>query len=188
MKLIVGLGNPGLKYENTRHNCGFMVLDKLADILNVQINQSKFKSLICTFKYKDEQVMLMKPQTYMNLSGEAVILAVNYYKIDKEDILIVHDDLDLPVGKLRIRKQGSSGGQKGMQSIINLLNTNEISRIRIGIDHDKRIPVADYVLGKVKKEDLDDFNESIDEASKACKDFLDMSIDMVMNKYNKNDK
>ena len=158
MKLIVGLGNPGLKYENTRHNCGFMVLDKLARDLNVDINQNKFKSLISVFKYKDEQVILMKPQTYMNLSGEAVVLAVNYYKINMEDILIVHDDLDLPVGKLRIRKQGSGGGQKGMKNIIDLLHTNEISRIRVGIDHDERIPVVDYVLGKVKKEDLDDFN------------------------------
>ena len=188
MKIIVGLGNPGKEYENTKHNLGFMFLD----FLNKNYLGGEFKtfknSKIIEGNIDNEKVILAKPQTYMNLSGEAVVLAVNYYKINMEDILIVHDDLDLPVGKLRIRKQGSGGGQKGMKNIIDLLHTNEISRIRVGIDHDERIPVVDYVLGKVKKEDLDDFNESIIQASNACRDFMDTPIDRVMNKYNKNDK
>ncbi|NLC96997.1 MAG: aminoacyl-tRNA hydrolase [Erysipelotrichaceae bacterium] len=186
MKLIIGLGNPGLKYEKTRHNCGFMVMDKIEEKLNVKVSQNKFKSLICTFKHKNEQVILVKPQTYMNLSGEAVIQVVNYYKINKEDILVIHDDLDLPVGKIRIRTKGSAGGQKGMKNIIDLLHTQDIPRIRIGIDNDKQIPTADYVLGKVKKEDLEVFENSIETASEAAIDFISNPIEIVMSRYNKN--
>ncbi len=188
MKLIVGLGNPGLKYENTRHNCGFMAIDEVSKELGVSINQQKFKSLIAVFKYKNEQVILMKPQTYMNLSGEAVLQASNYYKIDPKDILVLHDDLDIPVGKIRIRMQGSAGGQKGMANIISLLSTQEIPRIRIGIDKDKNIPTVDYVLGKVKKEDIKAFEESIHKAAKASIAFLDKPIEKVMNEFNTNDQ
>lgn len=184
MKLIVGLGNPGKKYEKTRHNTGFMVLDKLGSILNVEINEEKFNSYICKFKYKNETVILMKPLTYMNESGKAVLEVVNFYKIDIKDILIVHDDLDLPYGKIRIRSKGSNGGHNGMKSIINLLHSEEISRIRVGIEKSSVIPVIDYVLGKVEKDKLDLFNESIDKAALACKSFLDNPIEKVMNEYN----
>ena len=134
MKLIVGLGNIGKEYENTRHNVGFMVVDKLSNKLNANFEQSKFKASIAMINYKGEKVIIMKPSTYMNLSGEAVLACVNFYKILVEDILIIHDDLDLPVGSVRIRMQGSAGGQKGMNNIINLLHTSDIKRIRVGID------------------------------------------------------
>lgn len=121
MKLIVGLGNPGKEYEKTRHNSGFLAMDYLADLLHVQINQEKFEALILKTNIDGEQVLLMKPLTYMNLSGKAVAQAVKFYKIDPQDILVLHDDMDLPTGSVRIRKNGSAGGQKGMKNIIDAL-------------------------------------------------------------------
>lgn len=187
MKLIVGLGNPGKEYEKTRHNAGFCVMDELAKLCHTSIEQKKFNALIGTAQINGEQVLLMKPQTYMNSSGEAVIQAVNFYKIDPSDILVIHDDLDIPVGKLRIRTQGSSGGQKGMQSIMNHLHTQEISRIRVGIDKNPLIPIVDYVLGKVAKEDLKNYEDSVKRAADAAYMSITHSIAEVMNRYNKNE-
>ncbi len=187
MKLIVGLGNPGLKYAKTRHNCGFEAIDLLAKKLNTEINQNKFKSLISLIRVNNEQVLLMKPQTYMNLSGEAVLQAVNFYKIEPKDILVIHDDLDLPVGKIRIRMSGSSGGQKGMKNIIDLLHTQDIPRIRIGIDKHPDISVVDYVLGKLDKDKLDDYNKAFEKAGNAAYAFIFKPIMKVMNEFNPND-
>lgn len=187
MKLIVGLGNPGREYEKTRHNAGFCVMDELAKLCHTTIEQKKFNALIGTTQIKGEQVLLMKPQTYMNASGEAVIQAMNFYKIDAKDLLVIHDDLDIPVGKLRIRTQGSSGGQKGMQSIMNHVHTQEIARIRVGIDKNPLIPVVDYVLGKIPKEELKDYENSIQKAAEAAYMSVTHSIADVMNRYNKND-
>lgn len=184
MKLIVGLGNPGKEYEKTRHNAGFCVIDELAKMYQTKIDQKKFNALITTIRVGDEQIVLMKPQTFMNSSGEAVIQAVNFYKIEIKDILIIHDDLDIPVGKLRIRTQGSSGGQKGIQSIMNHLHTQEIARIRVGIDKDPFIPVVDYVLGKVAKADREDYLKSIQKAAEAASCFITKPIGEVMNRYN----
>ena len=116
MKLIIGLGNPGKEYENTRHNTGFMVLDRLSEKLNIEISQNKFKGLYGKGKYKGEDVLLLKPQTYMNLSGESVRQVMDFFKINQEDILVVYDDLDMPVGKLRLRQSGSAGGHKDFGS------------------------------------------------------------------------
>lgn len=185
MKLIVGLGNIGKEYENTRHNVGFMVVDKLANKLNANFEQSKFKASIAMINYKGEKVIIMKPSTYMNLSGEAVLACVNFYKIHVEDILIIHDDLDLPVGSVRIRMQGSAGGQKGMNNIINLLHTSDIKRIRVGIDKNPIIPVVDYVLGKFTSEEKPKINEAIDWASDAAEAFVHQPFMEVMNKYNR---
>lgn len=184
MKIIVGLGNPGKEYEKTRHNAGFCVIDELAKMCQTKVDQKKFNALIATIRVGNEQVILMKPQTFMNASGEAVIQAINFYKINPEDILIIHDDLDIPVGKLRIRTQGSSGGQKGMQSIMNHLHTQELSRVRVGIDKDPFIPVVDYVLGKVSKEDREAYKDSIQRAAEAAYMFITKPIGEVMNRYN----
>ncbi len=185
MKLIVGLGNPGKEYENTRHNAGFMAVDKLAEMLNVEFSKTQFNSLIATTQIKDEKVMLMKPLTYMNLSGEAVYSITQYYKIETYNILVLHDDLDLPVGKIRIRYQGSSGGQKGLKNIIDLLHTQDIKRIRIGIDKNPMIPIVDYVLGKIPEDQKEEFNKSLEKAAKAAKASLTMNFIDVMTRYNR---
>ena len=184
MKLIVGLGNPGKEYENTRHNAGFDVIDILANNLGISISQKKFNALLGSTTINGEKVLLMKPQTFMNLSGQSVIQAVTFYKIDIKDILIIHDDLDLPVGKVRIRAKGSSGGQNGMKNIINHLKTQEFARIRVGIGHETKNNVIDYVLKKVSKEDLPAYNESLTKAGTAAKFFINNPIDLVMNRYN----
>lgn len=185
MKLIVGLGNIGREYENTRHNAGFMVIDKLASKLNVKFDQSKFKAIIGITNINGEKVILMKPTTYMNLSGEAVHECVNFYKINTEDILIIHDDLDLPVGSVRIRMQGSGAGQKGMKNIIDHLHTQHIKRIRMGIGRDKMIEVCDYVLGKFRNDEAKVFDEACDWASDAAYEFISKPFMEVMNKYNR---
>lgn len=185
MKLIVGLGNPGKQYERTRHNAGFMALDEIAKRCNASFTQKKFNAELASFDKKGEKIILMKPQTFMNLSGEAVLACVNFYKIQPDDILVLHDDLDLPVGKIRIRQNGSAGGQKGMKNIIDLLHTQNIARIRIGIDKNPLIPVVDYVLGKIPAEQKEAFDTSVEQAAKAAEMFMSERIDLVMNRYNK---
>ena len=189
MKLIVGLGNPGSEYENTRHNTGFLTLDKLADKLNVSVNRRAFNALIGKMDYKGEKVILMKPQTYMNNSGDAVGKAVRYYRLNpEEDVIVVYDDLDLPVGKIRLREKGSAGGHNGIKSIIAHLGTSEFNRIRIGIGSDKRKDTIDYVLGNMGGEEKKLWIESMDTASDALKECMDTSFQKVMNKYNRGGK
>ena len=184
MKLIVGLGNPGKEYEGTRHNFGFMVVDELANKLNTEINQNKFKGLYTKVKYHGEDVILLKPQTYMNLSGESVIAAMNFFKLDKEDIIVIYDDLDMPVGKLRLRKTGSAGGHNGIKNIIAHLSSQDFKRIRVGIDRHKYMKVVDYVLSRFAKEETEAINQGIDKASDAVLDYLDHDFDYIMNRYN----
>ena len=184
MKLIVGLGNPGKEYEGTRHNCGLMVVDELANKLNTEINQNKFKGLYTKVKYHGEDVILLKPQTYMNLSGESVIAAMNFFKLDKEDIIVIYDDLDMPVGKLRLRKTGSAGGHNGIKNIIAHLSSQDFKRIRVGIDRHKYMKVVDYVLSRFAKEETEAINQGIDKASDAVLDYLDHDFDYIMNRYN----
>ena len=187
MKLIVGLGNPGITYKNTRHNIGFMFLDELARNYKLEYKlDKKLKGYIVKFKLNDEDVILLKPVTYMNLSGDSVLLVKEYYNIVNEDIMIIHDDMDLPVGKVRIRASGSSAGQKGMNSIITLLKTDEVKRIRIGIG--KGSDSIEHVLGKFTKEERIIIDDVIAKASFMLEDFLTMSFANFMNKYNKNDK
>lgn len=185
MKLIVGLGNPGKEYENTRHNSGFKVMDAIAKECNVEIDQKKFKSSIAQTRIGNESVLLMKPQTYMNLSGEALIQAINFYHIDITDILVIYDDLDLPIGKVRLREKGSAGGQNGMKNIIQNLHTQEFHRIRVGIGKDPRIPVIDWVLGKIRKEELENYNASIDFAKDAAIFSCAHSFTDTMSNFNK---
>lgn len=184
MKLIVGLGNPGKEYEGTRHNCGFMVIDRLASKLNVDVNQNKFKGLYAKAKYHGEDIILLKPQTYMNLSGESVNAVMNFFKIDKEDLLVIYDDLDMPVGKLRLRKTGSAGGHNGVKNIIAHLNSQDFNRIRVGIDRHKYMKVADYVLSRFSKAESEAIEQGIENAANAVIDYLDNDFNHAMNYYN----
>lgn len=184
MKLIVGLGNPGKEYENTRHNTGFAVIDEILKDLNLDLNKNKFKGNFTQTKIKGEDVIILKPQTYMNLSGECVRDIVNFFKIDKSDILVIYDDLDLPIGKLRIRNNGSSGGQKGMGNIIDLLGTKDLQRIRVGIANNKLIDTKDYVLGKVSKEDKEEYQKALVKAKDAALAWIEKGITFIMNNYN----
>ena len=184
MKLIVGLGNPGKEYENTRHNAGFMVMDALAKELNVSISNSKFKGEYVKLKYKGEDVVLLKPMTYMNLSGESVIQVMNFFKITSNDILVVYDDLDMPTGKLRLRENGSAGGHNGMKSIISHVGTQTFKRVRVGIDRHPRIKVVDYVLGKFTKDEQPHIQEGVENAVKAIVMYLDKDFNSAMNTFN----
>lgn len=185
MKLIVGLGNPGKKYENTRHNTGFAVIDKTLAKLNVELDKNKFNADYTMINRNGEKIYILKPLTYMNLSGEAVAPFMKYFGIEPEDLVVVHDDLDLPVGKIRLRQSGSCGGQNGMRNIIDLLGDSNIKRIRVGIGKDPLIPAVDYVLGKTKKEDLEVYNQALDKASDALIYWLDHDdFSKVMSNFN----
>ena len=185
MKLIVGLGNPGKKYENTRHNTGFAVIDRTLAKLNVELDKNKFNADYTMINRNGEKIYILKPLTYMNLSGEAVVPFMKYFNIDPEDLVVVHDDLDLPVGKIRLRQSGSCGGQNGMRNIIDLFGDSNIKRIRVGIGKDPLIPVVDYVLGKTKKEDLEVYNQALDKASDALIYWLDHDdFSKVMSNFN----
>ena len=161
MKLIVGLGNPGREYENTRHNIGFMFIDEYAKQKGVEINKKKFNGLYIDFINNGEKTILLKPQTYMNLSGESVRGFVEFFKIKIEDILIISDDLDMPIGKLKLRPTGSSGGHNGLKNIELHLNTQNYKRLKIGISHNKDIDTKDYVLGNLSKENKDTINDLV---------------------------
>lgn len=185
MKLIVGLGNPGKKYENTRHNTGFAVIDRTLAKLNVELDKNKFNADYTMINRNGEKIYILKPLTYMNLSGEAVVPFMKYFGIEPEDLVVVHDDLDLPVGKIRLRQSGSCGGQNGMRNIIDLLGDSNIKRIRVGIGKDPLIPVVDYVLGKTKKEDLEVYNQALDKVSDALIYWLDHDdFSKVMSNFN----
>lgn len=185
MKLIVGLGNPGKEYEGTRHNAGFAAMDAIARMEGASIAQNKFKALIDKTVISGQSVLLMKPQTYMNNSGEAVRAAMDFYRLTPADLLVIYDDLDLPIGKLRLRQKGSAGGHNGIKSVIAHINTQEFDRIRIGIDKDARIPTVDWVLGKIRKADWEAYQESVEQAAKAAVFALSHSFAETMNEFNK---
>jgi len=185
MKLIVGLGNPGKEYENTRHNTGFRVMDALACELHIDIVQKKFKALIALIRVHGEQVLLMKPQTYMNLSGEAVGEAMRYYHIRPEELVVIYDDMDMPVGKIRLREKGSAGGHNGMKNIIAHIGTQEFPRIRVGIGKDKQIDVIHWVMGSIGKEEIQPYLASVALAKEAAVYSIDHSFADTMNRFNK---
>lgn len=184
MKLIVGLGNPGLEYEQTRHNMGFMCVDELAKDLNVELNKNKFNGLYAQVNIKGEKVILLKPQSYINLSGEVISKFVNYYKIDIKDILIIVDDMDLEIGKYKLRYKGGSAGHNGLKNIELLLKTNEYKRLKIGISHNNLPDAKDYVLGKLTKEEKEKIKPIIKNIYNIVNDFIDLSFENLMNKYN----
>jgi len=181
MKLIVGLGNPGKEYENTRHNIGFMVLNYFP---GNNFEQEKFNALYLKQKINGEDVIFIKPLTYMNLSGEAVYKYASYFKISHEDILIIQDDLDLPTAKYKLKYRSSSGGHNGIKSIINALKTDEIPRLKIGISNNKLIDTKDYVLNKFTKEEMEAFNNIMPKIKEIIECFISHGINETMSRFN----
>jgi PTH1 family peptidyl-tRNA hydrolase len=184
--LVVGLGNPDKKYENTRHNAGWMALDHIADRYNCKVNKVKYKSFVGTCTIGGAKVMLMKPTTYMNNSGQAVVEAMSFYKIPPENVIVIFDDISLDVGKMRIRSKGSDGGQRGMRSIIQLSGSQSFPRIKIGIG-EKPNPdwdLADWVLSRFTNDEMKKLDEIFDNASKAVELIIDGKTDRAMNLYN----
>ncbi len=186
MYLIAGLGNPGKKYEFTRHNTGFLFLDFLAATYNIKINKIKFKGIIGEGKIENEKVILLKPSTFMNLSGESIREAMDFYKLTADDLIIIYDDISLPLGKLRIREKGSAGGHNGIKSIIMHTKTENFKRIRVGIDDEKRVEKdpADFVLKSFSKADLKELGSAVDNGVEALKLIVKGDILKAMNKYN----
>ena len=183
MKLIDGLGNPGKKYEHTRHNMGFDAVDLFAAQVQIDIDKEAFKGLVGRGKVYDEDIYVLKPTTFMNLSGESVREIVNYFKIDLDDIIVVYDDMALEPGKIRLRASGSSGGHKGMQNIIEQLGSEDIKRIRVGIG-EPTYDTIDYVLSKPLKEERPLIDEAIKNAVDALKEILKENFDKAMTNYN----
>ncbi len=189
MKLIVGLGNPGKEYEKTRHNIGFMMLDKYISKRNISNNWNfKFNGLYIQSILFDEKVIFLKPQSYMNLSGEVVSKYVNYFKIAIEDILIISDDLDLNIGNFKLRDKGSSGGHNGLKNIEFSLNTNEYKRLKIGINNDKSIATKDYVLGTMNIDTLRLYDKLFDDLCNVIDEYFQLSFLDLMNKYNRKNR
>jgi len=180
----VGLGNPGRKYENTRHNIGFIAVEHLANRHNIKINKIKHKALIGEGHIDGEKVMIVKPQTFMNLSGRSVREIMEYYKEDINNLIIIYDDIDIEAGAIRIRKKGSAGTHNGMRSIIYELMTDEFPRIRIGIGRVENIQLRSYVLENFKKEEIEIMEDSIKTACAAVEALIIKSIDTAMNEYN----
>lgn len=182
MKLIVGLGNPGKEYDNTRHNIGFMIIDNYLSNANWQ---KKFKGLYTSLTINNEKVYFLKPETFMNLSGESVREIVTFFKIDPKDILVIHDDLDLELGRIRIKENSSDGGHNGIKSIINALGTKDFLRLKVGISHNKNYDTKNYVLGHFSKEEQDILNKNYPAFNSVIDDFIkNMDTSKLMNTYN----
>lgn len=185
MYIIAGLGNPGEKYDNTRHNAGFLTIDALADRYGIDVREKAHKALIGKGVIEGQKVILAKPQTYMNLSGESIRALVDYYKVTQEELVIIFDDISLEPGQLRIRKKGSAGGHNGIKSIIAHLGTQEFTRIKVGVgEKPPRMDLADYVLGRFAKEEQDTMKEAFETAAKAAVAIMTEGEDAAMNQYN----
>lgn len=185
--IVVGLGNPGKQYEATRHNAGFIALEALADKLGVKITKVRFKSFCAEASIGDRRVLLMMPQTFMNLSGEAVTEAMRFYKLPPERVLVMFDDISLPVGTVRVRRKGSDGGQKGMRSIITLSGSDQFPRIKIGVG-EKPHPdynLADWVLSRFTKDEAARMVEAARSAAEAACLIVEDSVDAAMNRYSR---
>ena len=187
MFLIVGLGNPGKQYEHTRHNIGFDVMDALAEKYNISISERKHKALCGKGVINGVKVVLAKPQTYMNLSGESVAELINYYKMDpEEEMIVIYDDISLAPGNLRIRKKGSAGGHNGIKNIIAMTGTQNFLRIKVGVgEKPAGWDLADHVLGRMSEEDRAAFEEAVKESVKAAEMILEDEIDQAMNDFNR---
>ncbi|WP_027339790.1 aminoacyl-tRNA hydrolase [Halonatronum saccharophilum] len=184
MKLVVGLGNPGPKYETTRHNAGFLAIDKIADYYRVNINSKEKKALVAKARVGGEKIILAKPQTYMNNSGQAVRALADYYNIVSEDIIIIYDDLDLDLGKIKIKKKGGHGGHNGIKSIFSHLGTKEFTRLRVGIGRPEYGNVVDYVLGRFSKQEIKVLEPLLDDIRGATELCIEEKVDKAMNRYN----
>lgn len=185
MKLMVGLGNPGKQYEETRHNIGFKVIDALSEKLQIPLNQAKFKGIFGVGYIAGEKVFLLKPLTYMNLSGESIRAIMDYFEIKIEDLVVIYDDLDIPVGKIRLRQKGSAGGHNGIKSTIAHLGSEQFNRIRIGIDRPPSgVKVPDYVLGRFTNEENAIMKDAVEKCTIACEQWITQPFLKVMNDFN----
>ncbi|HVI21237.1 MAG TPA: aminoacyl-tRNA hydrolase [Bacillus sp. (in: firmicutes)] len=185
MKLIVGLGNPGKQYDQTRHNIGFTVIDELAKRFHIDLDQTKFKGLYGSTIINGEKIFLLKPLTYMNLSGESIGPFMDYFQIDLDDLLVIYDDLDLPVGKIRLRQKGSAGGHNGIKSAIAHLGTQQFNRIRVGINRPSNgMAITDYVLGRFLNDEQEMIRKAVEQSSNACEEWIKTPFLQVMNIYN----
>ena len=185
MKLIVGLGNPGKEYENTRHNVGFIYLDNYAKENNFSITKEKFNGNLWEITKNGEKIIFVKPLSYMNLSGTVVRKYLDYYKIDLKDILVIHDDLDMEIGRIKLRTQGSSGGHNGIKNIIEQTGSEKFMRLKVGISKNKNIETKDYVLSKFNKEEQEIINQKLKVVNNIIDDFINnVSPDIIMGRYN----
>lgn len=185
MKIIAGLGNPGQKYDKTKHNTGFMTMDHYLDEKGLSLDKDKFEGLWTKQKINGEDVILLEPQTYMNESGRSVSQVANFFKVDPEDILIIQDDMDMPIGKIRIRANGKSGGHNGIKSIIRDLGTEKFNRLKIGIRHPKNATVVSWVLTPFNDEQQKLMDDAFDTSVKIIDDFIaGRDSQYLMNKYN----
>lgn len=183
--MIVGLGNPGPKYDGTRHNIGWAALDTLANRYNIRYDETQFKAIYAKATIQGKRVLLVKPQTYMNLSGEAVQPLASFFKVDNDKILVVNDDLDIDFGSLRLRKKGGAGGQKGLADILNRLGTNDIDRLRVGIGRPPgKMPAKAWVLRKFEGDDAIDADRVADRAADAIETWLASGIEVAMTAHN----
>jgi len=183
MFLIVGLGNPGKEYENTRHNIGFNAIDVISKKYKIELNRIKFKGVYGETFIKGEKVILLKPSTFMNLSGESIRAVMDFYKINKEDVLVIYDDISLEVGRLRIRDKGSAGGHNGIKSIISHMGTEEFGRIKVGVGQPKG-NLVNYVLGNFAKEEKQILDEVLETVVLATEVIIKEDVKEAMNKYN----
>ena len=185
MKCIIGLGNPGKKYKQTRHNIGFLVIDELCNRNHLNLAKNKFKCNYETDMVHQEKVLFVQPQTFMNLSGEGIRPLIDFYKIAIEDIIVIYDDLDLPVGKIRLREKGGHGGHNGIRSLIEHLGTKDFKRIRVGIGRPTNAqPIVNYVLQPFAKTEMDDVNHAIMIAADASETWVEKSFNDAMNIFN----
>lgn len=185
MKIIAGLGNPGSKYAGTRHNVGFSVIDELAEKYNISMDIKKHKAICGQGRIEGEKVILVMPQTFMNLSGESIRMVMDYYKCGPDDLIVIYDDIYLAVGRLRIRQKGSAGGHNGMKNIISHIGNEEFARIRVGVgEKPKNMDLADYVLSRFSKEELADIRKGCTDACDAVGIMLLQGAGAAMNRYN----
>lgn len=189
MYLIVGLGNPESEYASTRHNMGFCTINKIAKEFNIEVKKTKFNGLYGTGIINGEKVILLKPQTYMNSSGEAVVDFMDFFKIELENLIIIYDDIDVAPGQIKIRKKGSPGSHNGMKSVTNMLQSDEFVRIRIGIGKPQYSnDMINYVIGHITKEEQEKLEPGIEKAKEAVIEALKNGIDIAMNKFNTKNK
>ncbi len=186
MVVIVGLGNPGKKYENTRHNMGFKAIDQLSEKWQIPVEKNKHQALVGEGRLHGEKVILVKPQTFMNQSGISVKSIVDYYQVPLEKLLIIYDDLDLSLGTVRIRKNGGAGTHNGMRSVVSHLGQKAFPRIRIGIGNKEEISMVQFVTGKISKEEEQILNQTVEQVAEAVDVILNHGIDKAMNRYNGN--
>ncbi len=184
MYVIAGLGNPGKKYEKTRHNIGFITIDQLAEKHNINVDKLKFKALVGEGRISDQKIVLIKPQTFMNLSGESIQEVMNFYKLPPENLIVIYDDIDIELGTLRIRKSGSAGTHNGMRSIVQHLNSQGFPRIRIGMGGPQKGNLVDFVIGGFTKDEEKVLYDTVSTAIKAIECIVESGTDLAMNKYN----